>query len=107
MEFKVDLNHQELAAAVAGEVLKILKPLLEKGTGDDIIFDVKELSGYLHLDESWVYKAVAQKTIPFFKCGAYNRFRKSDIDDWIKKRSVKPYPNLINIGVHKIGNPKS
>jgi hypothetical protein len=35
MEFKVDLNHQELAAAVAGEVLKILKSLLEKGTGED------------------------------------------------------------------------
>jgi hypothetical protein len=44
MEFKIDLNHQELASAIAGEVLKVLKPLL--------------------LDESWVGMAVAQKTIP-------------------------------------------
>lgn len=92
MEFKVDLNHQELASAVAGEVLKKLKPLLEKGSGEDVIFDVKDLSEYLHLDESWVYKAVSQKTIPYFKCGVYNRFRKSEIDEWIKKRSVSPYP---------------
>jgi excisionase family DNA binding protein len=94
MEFKVDLNHQELASAVAGEVLKILKPLLEKGTGEDIIFDVEGLAEYLRVPVSWVYNKNTLKELPHFKAGKYSRFRKRDVDRWVKSQTRTPVPPL-------------
>ncbi len=94
MEFKVDLNHQELASAIAGEVLKVLKPLLEKGTGEDTIFDVEGLADYLRVPVSWVYNKNTLKELPHFKAGKYSRFRKKDIDQWVKSQTRMPVPSL-------------
>lgn len=94
MEFKLDLNHQELASAIAGEVLKILKPFLEKETGEDKIFSVKEVAEYLGVSDDLVHKKVRFFEIPFFKIGDLNKFKKSDIDKWIETQTRKPLPSL-------------
>ena len=74
----------------------MLKPHLSnnKNHEDDTIFDVKGLAAYLKMDISWVYKQVSKKTIPYFKSGKYNLFRKSEIDKWIAERTIKPVPKL-------------
>lgn len=94
MEFKVDLNHQELVSAIAGEVLKILKPHLENRGGEDKIFSVREISEYLGVSEDLIHKKVRLFEIPFFKIGDLNRFKKSEIDKWIETQTRKPVPSL-------------
>ncbi|MBI5603122.1 MAG: excisionase family DNA-binding protein [Deltaproteobacteria bacterium] len=88
------MNHQELASAIAGEVLKILKPLFEKGTGEDKIFSVKEVAEYLGVSEDLVHKKIKFFEIPFFKIGDLNRFKKSQVDKWIETQTRKPVPSL-------------
>ena len=56
----------------------------------ETIFDVIELSEYLRVKVTWVYKQVHLRGIPYFKCGKYVRFKKSSIDSWIEKESIKP-----------------
>jgi len=55
------------------------------------IMTVKELSEYLKIAEKTAYRFASEKKIPGFKVGAAWRFRKSEIDAWIKEqeREVK------------------
>jgi len=82
--------------AIANRVAEFLKPHLSKNRHqeEDKIFNVKELAEYLKMDVSWVYKQVSKKTIPYFKPGKYNLFRKSEIDKWIAEYTIKPVPQL-------------
>ncbi len=92
---KIELETQDIEG-IAQRVSELLKPSLsnrERQDEKDIIFDVKELAEYLHIDSSWVYKQVSLKSIPFFKNGKYTRFRKRDIDRWIDSQSVSPIPS--------------
>ncbi len=59
-------------------------------TKNDII-TVKELADYLKIAEKTAYRFALEKKIPGFKVGAAWRFRKSEIDIWIKEqeREVK------------------
>ncbi len=60
-------------------------------TGDnEKVFTVSDLAEYLKVEESWIYKQVSLRAIPFFKLGKYVRFRKSEIDRWITKHSRTP-----------------
>lgn len=77
---------------IAQEVAKLLWTRLN-GNGakaaDDIILDPDQLAAYLNIPKSKVYKAVQHKALPHFKVGKYLRFRKSDIDKHILKKTVK------------------
>jgi len=81
--------------AIAQRILEVLKPLLSSNgrQGEsDSIFNVKQLAQYLHVDPSWIYKAISLKTIPYFKAGKYVRFKKSIIDEWIRNKTTRPVP---------------
>lgn len=56
---------------------------------DDEIITVKELAEYLKIAEKTAYRFVAEGKIPGFKVGSAWRFRKKEIDEWIKKQSEK------------------
>jgi hypothetical protein len=89
---KINLEQEDLKL-IAKDVSETLKPLLKnsKKSGDrDIVFDVKELSGYLKVKDTWVYNQV--KTIPHFKLGKYPRFKKSTIDKWIDSKTIQAVP---------------
>jgi len=92
----VEFDNEDIQT-IAATVVEMLKPLLKNNSkvrvGDNI-FDVKKLACYLKVDESWVYKQVSLKAIPFFKCGKYTRFKKSEIDRWVESETVKPIPPL-------------
>jgi excisionase family DNA binding protein len=93
---KLNLEQKDLKL-IAKDVAETLKPLLKnnKKSGDsNIVFDVKELAGYLKVNESWVYNQVHLKTIPHFKCGKYLRFKKSNIDKWIDSETIQAIPAL-------------
>lgn len=53
------------------------------------IFTIKELSSYLKLAEKTAYRLVSEGKIPGFKAGGSWRFRKSEIDVWIKNQEQK------------------
>lgn len=47
--------------------------------------DMDEVSGYLRIPKSTIYKFTMDKKIPFFKVGKQIRFNKDSINKWVKK----------------------
>jgi excisionase family DNA binding protein len=93
---KLNLEQEDLKL-LAKDVAEEMKPLLKKNMKSkesDTVFDVKELAGYMKVEKSWVYNQVHLKTIPYFKCGKYTRFKKSNIDKWIDSETIQTIPAL-------------
>jgi excisionase family DNA binding protein len=53
---------------------------------EDEILTIKEISEYLRIKEKTAYALVAKGEIPSFKVGGSWRFRKIEIDTWIKEQ---------------------
>lgn len=53
------------------------------------IMTIKEVAEYLILTEKTAYRLAAEGKIPGFKVGGSWRFRKSEIDKWIKSKELK------------------
>jgi excisionase family DNA binding protein len=53
---------------------------------------VREVAGYLNVDEKTVYRLAQRGELPGFKVAGTWRFKKRDIDDWIErqKRAAAP-----------------
>lgn len=51
--------------------------------------DVKELSAYLKLSISAIYKLTSTSEIPHYKSGKRLYFKKEDIDEWIFSHRIK------------------
>ena len=51
------------------------------------ILTLKEVSAYLKVTERTIYRLAAGKKMPAFKVGGSWRFKKADIDQWIKSQS--------------------
>jgi excisionase family DNA binding protein len=45
--------------------------------------DVQELTDYIHMSESYVYKMVSKKLIPHIKLGTRTLFERNQIDNWV------------------------
>lgn len=54
--------------------------------GDDIM-TVREVAAYLRLNEKTTYRLTSEGGLPGFKVGGAWRFKKVDIDAWIKKQT--------------------
>ena len=52
-----------------------------------VILTLKEVSAYLKVTERTIYRLAAGKKMPAFKVGGSWRFKKTDIDQWIKSQS--------------------
>jgi len=61
------------------------------------LMDVKVLSKYLNVTSQTVYNWVSSGDIPHIKIGDLLRFKNSDIDDWLKKKTIK-YDRLVYKG---------
>lgn len=53
----------------------------------DEIMTVKELSDYLKIAENTAYRFASEGKVPGFKVGSAWRFKKAEIDAWIKRQS--------------------
>jgi len=45
--------------------------------------DVQELTDYIHMSESSVYKMVSKQLIPHIKLGTRTLFERNQIDNWV------------------------
>ena len=45
--------------------------------------DVQELTNYIHMSESYVYKMVSTKSSPHIKLGTRTLFERNQIDNWV------------------------
>jgi len=57
---------------------------------DDDILTAIELARLLHKSVSWIYKQSSAKSIPRIKIGGHLRFRRGDINEWIRASSQEP-----------------
>lgn len=48
------------------------------------ILTVDEVAEYLKITKKTVYKMAVEKKIPAFRVGKFWRFKKTEIDEWIK-----------------------
>jgi len=48
-------------------------------------FDIGELSDYLHMSKSTIYKCTMSNRIPFIKAGKKLLFNQEAIDQWLQK----------------------
>ena len=53
-----------------------------------VIFTVVEISDYLKIPRSTIYKLVREGKIPAQKIGRHWRFRKEAIDHWLEKKQA-------------------
>src|SRR5512139_2122910 len=86
---KADLHlPPEMIRAIADEVAALLKPMLvSTPETEDPILTPEQLAAYLQVTEKWIYERTRLREIPLFKAGRLNRFRKSEIDCWIRGES--------------------
>ena len=54
---------------------------------NDDIMTVKELADYLKIAEKTAYRFAAEGKVPGFKVGSAWRFKKTDVDAWIRKQT--------------------
>ena len=52
------------------------------------VMTIRELAIYLKMAEKTLYRLAAEGSVPGFKVGGAWRFRKSEIDRWIKKQEA-------------------
>ena len=52
------------------------------------ILTIRELAAYLKMAEKTLYRLAADGKVPGFKVGGAWRFRKGEIDKWIKKQEA-------------------
>jgi excisionase family DNA binding protein len=45
--------------------------------------NVEELTNYIHMSESYVYKMVSKQSIPHIKLGTRTLFERNQIDNWV------------------------
>lgn len=106
---KTILEPQDIES-IALRVVELIKPLLSNNARqekEDIIFDKKGLSQYLHISESNLNKLVSNKQIPFFKMQAGQsggvRFYKRDIDRWIQRKTTPDIQdNSLKLSIAKL-----
>jgi excisionase family DNA binding protein len=46
---------------------------------------ISEVCDILQVKKHYIYGLTSQKRIPFFKMGRFLRFKKEDIDEWLRK----------------------
>jgi excisionase family DNA binding protein len=62
---------------------------------------VDELSDYIKLSKSTIYKLTASFRIPYIKTGKMLLFRKEAIDEWLNEKARQPIREIEN-NINKI-----
>ncbi len=56
---------------------------------EERLLTIDEVAEFLHVNPMTVYSWVKDEKIPAFKIGKVWRFRKTEIDEWLKKQKYK------------------
>ena len=57
--------------------------------------DMDEAAAYLGVVKQTLYKWVNERRIPVTKVGRLNKFNRTLLDVWLKKRTVMPMPERV------------
>ena len=63
---------------------------LESVAMNDEILTLKEVAVYLKLAEKTAYRLAAERKLPGFKVGGSWRFKRSEVELWIKQQTNVP-----------------
>ena len=96
MKVELHIDSDELVKGIAAAVLKELKPLLpvDRSENDNSLLTVESLAAFLSVSKQWVYERITLNEIPFFKVGKFPRFKKTEIDAWLKSQKVPAISSL-------------
>ena len=75
---------------IVKSITEALRPLLgsqRESSGEEIL-DVEELSAYLKVPQTWIYERTHLKEIPYLKVGGKLRFRRREIEKWLKSFDI-------------------
>jgi excisionase family DNA binding protein len=67
-------------------------PSESKKDESDEVLTIEELSDYLKISKSSLYKLVQDGNLPGLKIGRHWRFQKAVIDQWMKDKTNLPLP---------------
>lgn len=59
---------------------------------DSSAMTVREVAGYLNVDEKTIYRLAQRGDLPGFKVAGTWRFKKRDIDQWIEQQKLAATP---------------
>jgi excisionase family DNA binding protein len=82
MKAELNIDTNELINEISEKVINALLPFIRSNEGENIIFDVNALAEYIKVSTGWIYDHMSE--LPYYKVGKHNRFRKSEIDEWLK-----------------------
>ena len=83
----IEMTPEAIAQAVEQDVVRGLRAA---GECKDSILTVTGVAEYLQMSPSTIYQYVSEEFIPHIRIGKHElRFRKSDVDRWLKQRSVE------------------
>ena len=51
---------------------------------EEVLLTVEEVAPLLKVRPAWLYRAVRRGEFPYVKVGRYVRFRRADVEEWIK-----------------------
>jgi excisionase family DNA binding protein len=82
---KMDNNLQQIKIMLV-EILNHQKQL---GNEKDSIMSLNEVSEYLGLEKHIIYSKCGSGQIPFFRVGKLYKFKKSELQQWLKDLGLK------------------
>lgn len=80
----IQFTEQELEELANKLADKLFVKLKERLNQEEELLTLEQACDYLKCNKSWLYKKVQQKEIPFVKVGKYLRFKKKELDRWMK-----------------------
>ena len=78
----------EFKALIKECLEEVFEPLLKNLKPERDLVDLTEITKYLNLSKSHIYKLSSNGEIPYRKFGKRLYFSKKEIDEWILKSSV-------------------
>ncbi len=82
---KIELETNDIER-IAEKVVEQIAPLLKQNSknNDNELMTVEEVASHLRKKPQSIYDKVYAKSIPFLKIGNHLRFRRKDIDIWLR-----------------------
>jgi excisionase family DNA binding protein len=71
--------------------------------GDDRWLSVDEIADYLGVSKDTVYEWVGSKDMPGHKVGRFWKFKRGDVDNWIRAGGAASSPNELEGRVRENG----
>ena len=87
IEQRLEKIEEEIASIKKALEGLLNKPQVSQAIGNEPeIMTVKQLSQFTGIEENMIYANCAKGDIPYFKLGKQYRFRKSEIQNWLKEQ---------------------